>query len=267
MGQVLKVGLIGLGAVAAPLVRQYLAGEFPRNVVFVGALVRTPRPDAGLPTVTTAAALLALEPDYIVEGAGHGAVQTHVEPLLRAGKEVAVTSIGALIDDGLRARLLDAATAGGGKLILPSAGIGGLDMLAAMAEGGVDSAVVTVRKPPAAWLGTPGEKLVELMALRAPAVLFDGTVREGAPHYPGNVNISAAAAFAGAGLDKTRLVIIADPTIANHVIDLEATGAAGRLAFHEDMIPSPANPKTGVIVAMALAKTIRQRAGSFVVGA
>ena len=51
------------------------------------------------------------------------------------------------------------------------------------------------------------------------------------------------------------------------MIDLEATGAAGRLAFHEDMIPSPANPKTGVIVAMALAKTIRQRAGSFVVGA
>jgi len=96
---------------------------------------------------------------------------------------------------------------------------------------------------------------------------FDGSVREGAPHYPGNVNISAAAAFAGAGLDKTRLVIIADPTIQNHLIELEAFGAAGRLAFTEDMRPHPDNPKTGVIVAMALAKTIRQRASSFVVGA
>jgi aspartate dehydrogenase len=267
MSQQLNVGLIGLGAVAGPLVELYLAGGFPDNVRFVGALVQRERQDAPIPAVTTVEALLALEPDYIVEGAGHGAVQSHVGPLLRAGKEVAVTSIGALIDDALRERLLAAATAGDGKLILPSAGIGALDMLAGMAEGGVDHATVTVRKPPEAWLGTPGEQLVDLMRLTAPATLFDGSVREGAPHYPGNVNISAAAAFAGAGLDKTRLVIIADPTIQNHVIDLEAIGAAGSISFREDMRPHPDNPKTGVIVAMALAKTIRQRAGRFVVGA
>lgn len=263
----LNVGLIGLGAVSGPLAAQYAAGGFPEGVRFVGALVRRPRADAPIPTATTVEAFLALGPDYIVEGAGHAAVRAHVEPLLRAGKEVAVTSIGALIDDDLRHRLLAAAEAGGGRLILPSAGIGALDMLAAMGEGGIEKAVVTVRKPPEAWLGTPGETLVDLMALKEPAVLFDGSVRAGAPHYPGNVNISAAAAFAGAGLERTRLVIVADPTISNHVIDLEATGAAGRMTFREDMLPSPDNPKTGVIVAMALAKTIRQRAGRFVVGA
>lgn len=267
MSEPLRVGLIGLGAVAAPLLAQWRNGGFPENVAFVGALVRTPRPDAPIPTVTSAGDLLALAPDYIVEGAGHAAVKAHVATLLEAGKEVAVTSIGALIDDDLRQRLLDAAETGGGKLILPSAGIGALDMLAGMAEGGIDRAVVTVRKPPEAWLGTPGEDLVDLMALKEPAVLFEGSVRDGAPHYPGNVNISAAAAFAGAGLEKTQLLIVADPTIENHVIDLEAEGAAGRLSFREDMRPSPDNPKTGVIVAMALAKTIRQRASRFVVGA
>jgi len=267
MAGALKVGLIGLGAVAAPLVRQYLAGGFPENVTFVGALARRPRDDAGLPVATTVDDFLALGPDYVVEGAGHGAVAAHVEPLLAAGKEVAVTSIGALIDDDLRERLLLAAERGGGRLILPSAGIGALDMLGGMAEGRIDEATVTVRKPPEAWLGTPGEDLVDLPSLTAPAILFDGSVRAGAPHYPGNVNISAAAAFAGAGLDRTRLVIVADPTISNHVIELEATGAAGRLSFTEDMLPSPDNPKTGVIVAMALAKTIRQRASRFVVGA
>ena len=105
------------------------------------------------------------------------------------------------------------------------------------------------------------------MALREPAILFDGSVRDGAPIYPGNVNISAAAAFAVAGLEKTRLLIIADPTVTNHVIDLEAVGAAGRLTFREDMVPCPDNPKTGLIVAMALAKTIRQRASRMTVGA
>ncbi len=266
MTERLNVGLIGLGAVAAPLVEQYRAGGFPPNVRFVGALARTPRPDAPVPVVTSVEEFLALKPDYVVEGAGHAAVRAHVEPLLRAGLEVAVTSIGALIDDALRERLLAAADAGGGRLLLPSAGIGALDMLAGMAEGGLDAVTVTVRKPPEAWLGTPGEALVDLMSLTEPHVLFEGSVREGAPHYPGNVNISAAAAFAGAGLDRTRLVIVADPTIRNHVIDLEAEGAAGRLTFREDMRPSPANPKTGVIVAMALAKTIRQRASRFAVG-
>jgi aspartate dehydrogenase len=140
-------------------------------------------------------------------------------------------------------------------------------MLGGLAEGGLESVTVTVRKPPEAWLGTPGEDLVDLMALTEPATLYDGGVRDGAPHYPGNVNISAAAAFAGAGLEKTRLVIVADPTVTNHVIDLEAIGAAGRLTFPEDMVPSPDNPKTGVIVAMALAKTIRQRASRMIVGA
>lgn len=263
----LRVGLIGLGAVTLPLARQWAAGGFPKNVEFVGALTRSPREDPPAPVVHDAGELLALGARYIVEGAGHSAVRSHVEPLLEAGLEVAVTSIGALIDDDLRNRLLGAAEAGGGRLILPSAGIGALDMLGGMAEGGLDRVTVTVRKPPEAWLGTPGEDLVDLMALKEPATLFDGSVRDGAPAYPGNVNISAAAAFAGAGLEKTRLVIVADPTVANHVIDLEAVGAAGRLTFREDMVPSPDNPKTGVIVAMALAKMIRQRASRMTVGA
>lgn len=262
----LKVGLIGLGAVTKPLAQQWAAGGFPDGVEFVGAIKRTQDDDPILPIVHDAEALLALGARYIVEGAGHVAVRAYAAPLLEAGAEVAITSIGALIDDELRARLLGAAEAGGGRLILPSAGIGALDMLAAMAEGGLDSVTVTVRKPAEAWLGTPGEGLVDLMSLKEPATLFEGSVREGAPLYPGNVNVSAAAAFAGAGLEKTRLVIIADPTIQNHVIDLDAIGVAGRLSFREDMTPSPENPKTGVIVAMALAKMIRQRASRFVVG-
>ena len=263
----LRVGLIGLGAVTLPLAQQWVAGGFPKDVEFVGALTRTPRDDPPLPIVHDARELLVLGAQYVVEGAGHSAVRSHVGPLLEAGAEVAVTSIGALIDDDLRAHLLAAAETGGGRLILPSAGIGALDMLGGMAEGGLDSVTVTVRKPPEAWLGTPGEDLVDLMALTEPAILFDGSVRDGAPVYPGNVNISAAAAFAGAGLEKTRLLIIADPTVTNHFIDLEAVGTAGRLTFREDMVPSPDNPKTGVIVAMALAKTIRQRASRMTVGA
>ncbi len=100
----LRVGLIGLGAVTLPLAQQWVAGGFPKDVEFVGALTRTPREDPPLPIVYDARELLALGAEYIVEGAGHSAVRSHVGPLLEAGAEVAVTSIGALIDDNLRAQ-------------------------------------------------------------------------------------------------------------------------------------------------------------------
>ena len=49
-----------------------------------------------------------------------------------------------------------------------------------------------------AWKGTVAEALVDLDALTAAHTVFDGPVREGARLYPQNVNISAAAAIAGA---------------------------------------------------------------------
>ena len=177
-----------------------------------------------------------------------------------------MTSVGALTDDALRSELIATAEANGAKLILPSAGIGALDMLAGAAEGGLDKVLIEVRKSPEAWKGTPAETMFDLDGMLEEQIIYEGPVRQGAALYPANVNISAATAFASLGLDKTQLRIIADPAITNHVIRIEAEGAFGRLSFMEDVVASPENPKTGKIVAMALTKTVRQLAGSFVVG-
>jgi aspartate dehydrogenase len=124
-----------------------------------------------------------------------------------------------------------------------------------------------VRKDPSAWYGTPAEQQLDLGALTEPAVIFDGSPREGAALYPKNVNIAATVALAGIGLDRTRLIIIADPTITTHIVDVEAEGAFGRFTFREDVAISETNPKTGKLVAMAVVKTIRNLASPVVVGA
>ena len=97
--------------------------------------------------------------------------------------------------------------------------------------------------------------------------MFDGPVREGARLYPQNVNISAAAAIAGIGLDRTRVVIVADPTITTHIVELEARGAFGHFTFKEDVAVSEENRKTGKLVAMAMVKSVRQLASTLVVAA
>ncbi|HZA66806.1 MAG TPA: aspartate dehydrogenase domain-containing protein, partial [Geminicoccaceae bacterium] len=155
----------------------------------------------------------------------------------------------------------------GRRLILASAGIGALDILGAAAVGGLDRVAMTVRKDPSAWYGTEAERLCDLASLRAPVVVYEGPVRDGARRYPQNVNIAAAVALAGIGLDRTRLTIVADPTIRTHMVEIEANGAFGSFRFTEDVEPTADNPKTGRLVAMAVIKTIRQLAAPVVIGA
>jgi aspartate dehydrogenase len=261
----LRLGLIGYGAIGKN-VESALKGGQIENIDLVAALVRRPR---------DAASLLTHEPerffahkfDAVAECAGHDAVRVHGVRALEGGADLLVTSVGAFTDDALFERVLAAAKANGRRLILPSAGIGALDILSAAAVGGLDTVTVTVRKDPSAWKGTVAESIVDLDALTEPRIVFDGPVREGARLYPQNVNISAAAAIAGIGLDRTRVVIVADPTITTHIVELEAHGTFGSFTFKEDVTVSAENRKTGKLVAMAMIKSVRQLASALVVAA
>jgi aspartate dehydrogenase len=256
----LKLGLIGYGAIG-----RHIRETSIENIELAAVLVKRPRSDRDL--TNDPERFFAARLDAVAECAGHEAVKAHGQRVLERGADFLVTSVGAFTDDALLERLVAAAKANGRRLILPSAGIGALDILSAAAVGGLDTVTVTVRKDPSAWKGTIAEETVDLDALNAPRVLFDGPVREGARLYPQNVNISAAAALAGLGLDRTRVAIVADPTITTHIVELEASGAFGRFTFREDVAVSQENRKTGTLVAMAMVKTIRQLASALVVAA
>jgi aspartate dehydrogenase len=255
-----RLGLIGYGAIG-----KHIEGAGLENIELVAVLVQRPRNDRKL--THDPERFFANKLDAVAECAGHEAVRAHGQRVLESGADFLVTSVGAFTDTNLFERLLAAAKANGRRLILPSAGIGALDILSGAAVGGLDSVTVTVRKDPSAWKGTVAETLVDLDRLTQPHTVFDGAVREGARLYPQNVNISAAAAIAGLGLDKTRVVIVADPTITTHIVELEAEGAFGRFSFREDVVVSEENRKTGKLVAMAMVKSVRQLASTLVVGA
>jgi aspartate dehydrogenase len=255
-----KLGLIGYGAIGRHIEAAGLEG-----IDLVSVLVRRPRNEARL--TNDPDRFFAHHFDAVAECAGHDAVRVHGQRVLEGGADFLVTSVGAFTDSVLFERLLGVARANGRRLILPSAGIGALDILSSAAVGGLDTVTVTVRKDPSAWKGTVAETLCDLDALKEPKVVFDGPVREGARLYPQNVNISAAAAIAGLGLDRTRVVIVADPTITTHIVELEAEGAFGRFTFKEDVAVSEENRKTGKLVAMAMVKSVRQLASTLVVAA
>jgi len=266
-GSRMRLGIIGHGAIGGGVAAAAARGDLGPGIEIVGVLVRRPRVAEGRELLTTEPArFFGARPDVVLECAGHEAVRAHGLRCLEAGADLVLTSVGALADDGLRHRLEAAAAVSGRRLILASAGIGALDILAGAAVGGLDRVAMTVRKDPSAWYGTEAERLCDLATLAAPFTLFEGSVREGAARYPQNVNISAAVALAGIGLERTELTIVADPTIRRHVVEIEASGAFGRFSFVEEVEPTEQNPKTGKLVAMAVIKTLRQLASPVVIG-
>ena len=248
----MRVGIIGGGTIARLFLGHIRRGDLghARVVAIAGRSQRSRGRELAkafrVSFVSDLKSLLAKKPDVVVEAASHEAVREYGEPLLRKGVALIVLSCGALCDDALRRKLERAAVKSGALLSVPSGGIGGLDALKAACVAGVEEVTIAVTKPPAAWKGIAYvEKLgVDLDGLRKPRVLFDGTAREGVPHFPANVNIAAVLSMAGIGFDKTRLKVVADPALKHNTHYIDIKGRTGNISIKLENVPAPDNPKT-----------------------
>jgi aspartate dehydrogenase len=265
----MRLGILGGGVIARLILDYVRRGELPdvEPVAIMGRSAASrgkPLADAhGIAYVTGLADLLALKPDAVVEAASHDAVREYGPQLLDAGVSFIVLSCGALSDDALRLRLEQAAAAKGGMLYIPSGGIGGLDALKAVVAAGCDEAEIAVTKPPAAWKGIAYvEKLgTDLDALAGPTVLFEGTAREGVPHFPANVNIAAALSLAGIGFDRTRLKVVADPALKFNTHYINIRGKTGSISIRFESVAFPDNPKTSMLAAVSALAALREFSG------
>jgi aspartate dehydrogenase len=262
----MRVGIIGGGTIARLCLQHIRAGDLAAAevVAIVG------RSDAsrgnplaaqfGVSFVVGLDALLAAQPEVVVEAASHEAVRTFGPALLRAGVALIVLSAGALADDDLRETLERAAAEHGALLLVPSGGIGGLDALKAACIAGVDSVTIAVTKPPAAWKGIAYVQQlgVDLDRLSAPLTLFEGPAREGVPHFPANVNIAAVLSMAGIGFDRTRLKAVADPQLTHNTHTIEVRGKTGNISIKLENVPSPDNPKTAWLACYSALAALKQ---------
>lgn len=256
----MDVLLIGYGAIAREVMRR-IAPDEPSRIRWL--LVRGSRPTGNDgPEVIGSLDELRGKPDLVVEAAGHAAVVQHGAAILKRGIDLAVISIGALADQKLYDALADAARTGKSKLLLPAGAIGGADALAAARTGGLDRVVYTSRKPPRAWKGTPGEKVTDLDALKAPATLYEGNAREAATLYPQNANVAATIALAGIGFEKTEVKLVADPAANGNIHHIEAAGTFGRFTVEMQGKPLPENPKSSTLAALSLVRAIKNRASA-----
>ena len=262
----MRVGLLGGGVISRLFLEQARAGALDgAAVIALAGRSETSRGRAlahefGVPFVVGVKKLIAARPEIVIEAASHEAVREHCEALLSNGIAVIVLSGGALCDDALRERLERAAKEHRALLYVPSGGIGGLDALKAACAAGVDEVSIAVTKPPAAWKGIPYvERLnVDLDHLEGPVTLFEGSAREGVPHFPANVNIAAVLSLAGVGFDRTRLRVVADPALRFNTHFITVKGRTGTIDLRFESVPSPDNPKTAMLACYSALAAFRQ---------
>src|SRR5437016_10658711 len=251
----MRVALLGAGTSARLVLEHVRGGELPGvEIVALAGRSGSARASAlarefGVACAAGRAALVGARPAAVLEAASHDAVREHLVALLEAGIHVVVLSVGALADERLRHAAEEAARRSGALLYAPSGGIGGLDALKAACAAGVDEVSIAVTKPPAAWKGIPYvEKLkLDLDRLAGPVTLFEGTAREGVPHFPANVNIAAVLSLAGVGFDRTRLKVVADPALKFNTHFITIRGKTGTINLRFESVPSPDNPKTAML--------------------
>ena len=256
----MNVGIIGYGAIGRTV--HHALATTPHTVV--GILTRSePRKaddvvDAA-PFLRDLPALLRLAPRVIVECAGHGALRTHGAAILSAGIDLVVASVGALADAALESSLRTAAI-GGGRLIIPSGALGGLDALGAARLAGLDEVAYTSRKAPTAWSGTKAESLIDLSRVKAASTFFEGSARQAALEFPLNANVVAAVALAGIGFDRTRVKLMVDPDATGNRHIIEARGAFGEISATVLARTLPDNPKTSMLAPFSLVRAIANSA-------
>ena len=266
----MRVGLIGYGAsgrLVGTLLRDGAGGPVEVTGVLVRDLARyaVDAEATGWPFVATLDALIATGPELVAELAGHEALRASAETLLAAGIDVLTLSVGALVDDAFRARLLAAAEAGDARILVPSGAIAGLDAIGAAALLGLDEVEHRVVKPPRALVD--GDEAQRIVDGGIPVELYRGPAREAAARFPANVNVVAAVSLAGVGADATMATVVADPSVVYNTHEVRAVGAFGRLSVRLENRPSPANPKTGVLTAASVVRAIRRRTERLVIGA
>lgn len=225
----LTVAFVGLGTIGEEVVKHLEA--YRPSVRVLGALVTSPakRRNATCPIFSSLEDLLASGPDLVVECSRQHALRELGAKILLAGKDLLAASAGALADSTTCDALRRAAVTGGAQLFIPAGALAGIDALAAARQVGIATVRYTRRAPPATWAKLGALDAADADSLRKPWAVFEGTAREAAIKFPKNANVTATIAIAGIGFDRTRVTLLADPSVRSNVHVIEAEGDFGRL--------------------------------------
>ena len=265
-----SIAIAGLGAIGAKVAKALDSGAIPgltlvavagRDAARTSAFAETLR---AKPTADATEAL-ARHAEIVVDCAPSAAFAGLARSVVEAGRTLVTVNAGALLQ---HLDLAERAKATGGRIVVATGALLGLDAVCAAAEGSIARVTMITRKPPNGLEGAPYlvQHGISLKGLDAPKCVFKGNAGDGARGFPANVNVAAALSLAGIGPERTALEIWADPAVDRNIHRIEVESDSARFSLQIENIPSEENPRTGKITALSVIACLRGLAAPLKVG-
>lgn len=260
----LHIGVIGCGSMGAELAGAVGPGgiEGARVTALLDAVEASSKSLADAlnprPRIFTSIETFLADGDVeiVVECASQAVVREYGAQVLRAGKSFLLMSSGALMDAAVFDTLVGESRRHGGRIIIPSGAVGGIDALRAV-QHDLDEVEIISTKRPQALSGAPGFARWEQAEFTEPVTIFDGNAREAVKLFPANVNVAATVSLAGIGPERTKVKVIADKDAPGNVHEIRARGGFGEFNFRLVNRPHPKNQKTSHLAVLAAIEALR----------
>jgi aspartate dehydrogenase len=260
-----KVGLIGCGTIGGSLAVAIDSGKIPKatleslfDVIKANADALQQKLIRPANVYDDFASFLLSDMDITIEAASQQAVKTFAIPVVAAGKDLMLMSVGALADIDFQKELLGTARKRGSKIYLPSGAIAGIDAIRSVKDL-IEEVTLTTTKNPGSLAGAPffAARKREAADIRKREVIYSGPASEAVTLFPANVNVAAVLSLAGIGPDRTTVKIIADPDATTNRHEIAARGSFGEIQISVNNVQSPGNPKTSYLAVLSAIECLR----------
>lgn len=253
----MRLGIIGCGSIGNFVAEEVVRGGFAELVAVYDIEFKRAKEVAekcNTKPCKTFDDFISNEFDIVLESASQQAVKEYAVRILERTNLI-VMSAGALVDTNLLLDIIEVAKKNSRKVWIPSGAVAGIDAIKAVSWCAEEVRLVTRKNPSNLGLKCEDERIV-----------FEGDVREAVKKFPKNINVAAVVSLAGAGFDKTKVRIIADPSVNENIHEIELIGPFGKIYVKVINKPFPNNPKTSYLAALSAIKILKNLSENMVVG-
>ncbi|MCX5694503.1 MAG: DUF108 domain-containing protein [Candidatus Omnitrophica bacterium] len=260
----LRIGIVGCGAIGSSLAKEIFVGL--RGVACLAALYDIlPEKSQALSKRLTKSTKFCVDTldalikksDLVIEASSAKASWEIARKSLSSGRKVMVMSVGGMV--GHLDQIFVLAAKHNAQAYFPSGAIAGIDGLKAANIAGVRRVVLTTRKNPKAFAGVEYVvKNFNLAGLKNDKILFSGPAALAVKYFPQNVNVAAVLGLAGIGMQKTKVCIIASPSVTKNIHEILIESCAAKIFTRTENVLHPQNPKTSYLAVLAAIATLKQ---------
>lgn len=255
------IGYGALGKILVDVILEKLSDDYVIQGVWTRSIVKH-RPtlkEKGVPAYSTIDELLADSTDYVIEIAGVQVVRAYAEQILESGKDLIVTSVGALADEAFYASLQETARSKKQKVYVASGAVGGFDIFQSIALMGQAQGKIHTQKAPRSLEGAPHLEGRDLSKESA-ELIFDGTAEEAITAFPKNINVAVASALASVGVEEMHTQIESVPGLEANIHEITVENNSVLASLKVTSQPDADNPKSSVITAWSVAALLQNLA-------